>query len=303
MEPETQAGTPAAPETPAEPVSQPPSPPAPYGPPAPYYPPTWLAAAPAPFPPPAAPPRRSRGRVLIAAGAALSIAIGAGIGTYIVKQREHRNDQAIAAAEAAQAAIPAPVTGGVRFDGSHYGSLFAYLLPIPAGYDPGPDDGTYGDDSYSSAAQVTTQLEDLLSGIPKSDLSSAKGVLANTHLKGVAVRTLQSSASESTVVVSIELLQFDVKDAKSAADDFDSLVSDLNVFRLGPPVPGYGGAKCVLPPGLGSDKVDEMLCVASGGDVEVIVDAQGTAPLDMNSIATLVARQLDRLKTSQNIDR
>lgn len=303
MESETQTGTSG---TAAEHESQPPYLPAPHNPLAPN-PPTWPAADPAPVPAPATsatPPRRSSpGRVLIAAGAALSIAIGAGIGTYIVKQRQYRNDQAIAVAQAAQAAIPTPVTGGVRFDGSHYGSLFAYLLPIPNGYTPGPDDGNYGDNSYTSAAQVTTQLEDLLSGIPKSDLSSAKGVLANTHLKGVAVRTLSTSSSNSTEVVSIELLQFDVKDAKSAADDFDSLVSDLNVFRTGPSVPGYGRAKCVLPPGLGSDQLDEMLCVASSGDVEVVVDAQGEAPLDMNSIATLVAQQLDRLKTSQTIDR
>lgn len=255
----------------------------------------------------APPPRRSsRGKALIAAGAVLSILIGAGVGTYIVKQREHRNDQAIAAAEAALAAQAAkfpPVTGGVRSDGEHYGSLFAFLLPIPDGYTPGPDDSNYGNNSYASAAEITTQLDDLLSGIPKSDLSDAKGALASTYLKGVAVRTLQTTASNATDVVSIELLQYDVKQAKNAADGFDRLVSDLNVFRTGPSVPGYSGAKCVLPPGLGSDKLDEMLCVASSGDVEVMVDAQGTAPLDMNSIATLVGRQLDRLKTSPKIDR
>jgi hypothetical protein len=240
-------------------------------------------------------------RVLIATGAVLSIAIGAGIGAYIVQQRQHRNDQAIAAAEAVQAAKPKPATAAVRADGSHYGTLFAYLLPIPDGYTLGPYDANYGNNSYVSAAQITTQLQDLLSGIPKSDMSNAKGALANTHLKGVAVRTLESS-SNTSVVISIELLQYDVKDAKSAADSFNTLVSDLNVFRTGPSVPGYGQAKCVLPPGLGSDKLDEMLCVASSGDVEVMIDAQGETPLDQNQVATLVGQQLDRLKTSQTID-
>ncbi len=254
--------------------------------------------------PGAAPPRAfHRARALIAAGAVLSIGIGAGVGAFIVNQREHRNNQAIAAAEAAaQAAKPQPLTAAVRADGSHYGSLFAYLLPMPDGYVPGPYDANYGNNSYTNAAQITTQLEDLLSGIPKSDLSNAKGALANTHLKGVAVRTLESSSSASSAVVSIELLQYDVKDAKSAADGFDHLVSDLNVFRTGPSVPGYAHAKCVLPPGLGSDKLDEMLCVASSGDVEVIADAQGIAPLDQNAIAKLVAQQLDRLTTAQTID-
>ena len=267
---------------------------------------TW-PPAPAIFAAVPPPPRQSsRGKVLIAAGAVLSMMIGAGVGTYIVQQRQHRNDQAVAAAEAAQAAQATnfpPVTGGVRTDGEHYGSLFAFLLPVPAGDTLGPDDADYGNNTYVSAAQITTQLEDLLSGIPKSDLSNAKGALANISLKGAAVRTLEASSSSSQQAISIELLHYDVKDAKNAADSFDRLVSDLNVFRNGPSVPGYSGAKCVLPPGLGSDKLDEMLCVASSGDVEVLVDAEGTAPLDTNSIATLVGQQLDRLKTSQTIDR
>ncbi|MBS2961797.1 hypothetical protein KGA66_01965 [Actinocrinis puniceicyclus] len=250
----------------------------------------------------AAPRSVARGRALIAAGAVLSIAVGAAAGTVVVRQREDSNKRAIAAAQAAAAARPAPLTGGVRSDGSHYGSLFAYLLPLPDGYTPGPYDADYGDNGYVPAAQITSQLEDLLSGIPKSDLSNAKGALANTHLKGVAVRTMESSASTADLVVSIELLQFDVKDAKNAATSFTSLVSDLNVFRTGPTVPGYAQAKCVLPPGLGSDKLDEMLCVASSGDVEIMVDAQGSAPLDQNKVATLVARQLDQLKTAQSID-
>lgn len=243
-----------------------------------------------------------RSRVLIAVGAVLSIAVGAGIGAVIVQHREDRNNQAIAAARAAAAARPVPVTGGVRSDGSHYGSLFAFLLPMPSGYQPGPYDGNYGNNSYIPAAQITSQLQDLLSGIPKSDMSSVKGALANTHLKGVAVRTMQNDVVDTGSIVSIELLQFDVKDAKSAAQDFGNLVSNLNVFRTGASVPGYAQAKCVLPPGLGSDTLDEMLCVASSGDVEVMVDAQGTTPLDQNSVATLVAQQLDRLKTSQSID-
>lgn len=244
----------------------------------------------------------SRGRVLVAAGAVLSIAVGAGVGVAIVQHREDHNNQVIAAARAAAAARPAPLTGGVRSDGSHYGALFAYLLPMPSGYQPGPYDANYGDDSYTPASQITSQLEDLLSGVPKSDMSGVKGALANTHLKGVAIRTMRDSTSTSAQTVSIELLQFDVKDAKSAAHDFDDLVSNLNVFRTGAAVPGYAQAKCVLPPGLGSDKVDEMLCVASSGDIEVMVDAQGTTPFDQNSVAALVARQLDRLKTAQSVD-
>lgn len=290
--PTTSEGPAAAVPESSVPQSQPPlGPPASFG--------TW---PPAPPTQPAAKRGVPRGRVLLAAGAVISIAVGAGVGVAIVRHREGHNNQLIAAARAAAASRPAPVTGAVRADGSHYGSLFAYLLPMPSGYQPGPYDGNYGNNSYVPAAQITSQLEDLLSGIPKSDMSNAKGALADTHLKGVAVRTMQSDSANTGTVVSIELLQFDVKDAKSAAQNFDNLVSNLNVFRTGASVPGYAQAKCVLPPGFGSDKLDEMLCVASSGDVEVMVDAQGTIPLDQNAVASLVARQLDRLKTAQSID-
>lgn len=298
MEPQYETDVPPVVE---EAAATPPAPPTEL----PAAPPAALLTPPAaqPTEPPAAPKRTiPRSRVLIATGAALSIAVGAVIGAVIVQNRQDHNNQVIAAARAAAAARPAPVTGGVRSDGSHYGSLFAYLLPMPDGYTPGPYDANYGNNSFVPASQITSQLEDLLAGVPKSDMSSAKGALANTHLKGVAVRTLTSSTSNSDLDVSVELLQFDVKDAKTAAQDFDNLVSDLNVFRTGASVPGYGQAKCVLPPGLGSDKLDEMLCVASSGDVEVLIDAQGTAPLDQNSVAKLTAQQLDRLKTSQSID-
>src|SRR6185437_13349598 len=152
------------------------------------------AAAPPPAAPPAAPKRAiPRSRVLIASGAALSIAVGAGIGAVIVQHRQDHNNQLVAAARAAAAARPAPVTGGVRSDGSHYGSLFAYLLPMPDGYTPGPYDANYGNNTFVPASQITSHLEDLLAGVPKSDMSSAKGALANTHLKGVAVRTLAAT--------------------------------------------------------------------------------------------------------------
>jgi hypothetical protein len=263
-------------------------------------PPDWYAAgAPQPAPPAVAKPL-PLAKVLIAVGAAFSIAVGAGIGTLIVQHRQAHNDQVLAAARAQQVELPKPVTAGVRADGSHYGPLFAYLLPMPDGYGPGPGDSTYGNNSYASADQITTQLQDLLSGVSKSDLASAKGMLANTHLKGLAVRTLATGA-QPVSVVSIELEQFDVKDASKAADNFDTFVSDVNIFRNGTGVPGYPRAKCVLPPGLGSDKVDEMFCVASSGDIEVVVDAQGVTPIGQPAVAALVAQQLDRLKTSQTL--
>ena len=76
-------------------------------------------------------------------------------------------------------------------------------------------------------------------------------------------------------MVQIALIQSDVADATETTRLFQSTISDADVFRQGPPVPGFSQATCVLPPGLGSDTIDSMICQASSGDVLVRVNAYG----------------------------
>lgn len=265
--------------------------------------PTWAIppqSAPQPAPKPARVRRPiGRGRILVALGALVSIALGGGVGALIVHAKTRHNQQVTAQALASVAARPQPQTAGVRSDGSHYGPLFAYLLPVPAGYGLGPSDADYGNNSYLTKAQINSDLDGLLSGVPESDLSSAKGNLADVAIKDVAVRTYADPST--TLVVEIALIQSDVADATDTTRQFQTTISDVDVFRQGPSVPGYGQATCVLPPGLGSDTIDSMICQASSGDILVRVNAYGTAPLNMNTIAQLVSRQLDLLKTNQTI--
>jgi hypothetical protein len=245
-------------------------------------------------------PTRSR----LAAGAVASIVLGAAIGFSVVHARDTTHDRQQAAADASASAqaqlalIQAPVTGGVRSDGSHYGSLFAYLLPLPDGYGLGPDVGTIGDNNYISAAQVNTEIQGELLKLPKSDLSSTQGTLADLHLQGIAVRTMVNSAN--TEEIDFELMQLDPKLASADQATLGAFVDGLG-FRQGASVPGDSAAKCVLPPGLGSDKLDEMFCVASYGDVEVMMELSGQAPLDQDDAVQLLAQQLDRLKSNQTL--
>ena len=243
-----------------------------------------------------------------------------GVGALIVHNKNQDNQQAVAQAKAAAAANPKAQTAGVRSDGSHYGPLFAYLLPVPSGYVLGPDDADYGNNTTVSAPQVNRDIDGLLPGQPQADLSSAASALAQLSLKGVAVRTY---ADDSTsLVVEIVLIQANASDGAGNDDTLKSTIADPNTFSLGPEVPGYPDAECMLPPGLGSgtgntgdtgstgdtgdtldtsDTFDSVICMASSGDVEVRVNAYGAAPLDMTSITQLVSRQLDLLKTNQTI--
>lgn len=240
----------------------------------------------------------------LAAGAVASIVVGAAIGAGVVHSRDvtHNRLQAAAdasaSAQAKAAALQTPITGGVRSDGSHYGSLFAFLLPLPSGYSLGPVVGTIGDNNYLSQSQVNAQIQGQLLKLPKNDMASTKGTLADLHLQGIAVRTMVNGGSDQET--DFELMQLDPKAATSDEKMIGDLVDGLG-FRQGTSIPGYPAAKCVLPPGLGSDSVDEMFCVAAYGDVEVMVEVSGVSPLDQSGAAQLIAQQLDRLKQNQTL--
>ena len=240
--------------------------------------------------------------ILAVVGAVASLAVGAGIGAYVVHGRDtNRTNQisTIRAADAAQLAkLTTQVTAGARSDGSHYGSLFAYLLPMPVAWGPGPDIGTAGNNNYISAAQINAEVQNSLIDVPKSDLSSTQNTLADLHLQGVAVRSMLDS--NNALQLDFTLMQLDPTQASADQKSLGTLVDGLD-WRQGASVPGYPSATCVLPPGLGSDQLDAMLCIASYGDVEVIAQAEGDAPLDQNTTVQMVAQQLNRLKSDQTL--
>lgn len=244
----------------------------------------------------------ARKPVLAVVGALASVAVGAGIGAYVVHGRDAartRQISTIQAADAAQIAkLRTPVQAGVRSDDTHYGSLFAYLLPTPSGWALGPDVESIGDNDYVGPTQINKELQNSLLNVPKSDQSSTQSTLADLHLQAIAVRSMVNSAD--TLELNVKLLQLDPK-AASADQKLLSALVDGFAWRQGESVPGYSGTACVLPPGSGSDKLDSMMCIASYGDVEVIVQAEGVAPLDQNTTVRMVAQQLDRLKADQTL--
>ena len=238
--------------------------------------------------------------ILAVVGAVASIAVGAGVGGYVVHGRDTNRTKQISAIQAADAAqlakLRTPVNAGVRSDGSHFGSLFAYLLPMPSTWNPGPYVGVVGDNNYVSASQLNTELQNSLLDVPKSDMSSTESTLTDLHLQGLAVRSMLNPGN--TLELDFSLLQLDPTLASSDQKALAVLVDGFG-WRQGASVPGYPSATCVLPPGLGSNTVDSMTCIASYGDVEVIVQAQGTTPLDQTTAVQMAAQQLNRLKSDQ----
>ena len=240
-----------------------------------------------------------RGRGLFLTGwlaSALAVGLGAGFGILAVTGTSKSSAKA-AAANTAVAPSPTPspsVTSGVRSDGTHYGHVQDFLLPVPAGYQPGPDEGVLGNDSTIRPDQTDPTLSMLFGTMPASDMSTAEGAVAAGHMSDGAVRTYVNEAG--TLDVALTVLQLDPAQSAKSTADFERVVKQSHVFRVGPQVPGHPNALCVLPATDVGDKLDAMLCLDTVGDTFAVVRAEGAVPLDTKTVTEMFGRQLDVLK-------
>ncbi|GAA5006385.1 hypothetical protein [Kitasatospora paranensis] len=242
--------------------------------------------------PPAA-RRRPSFAVRATAAVVAAALVGVGIGVGILKVRY--DDEPVVAA-GPTAAAPGPSASpafGAKSNGTHFGSFRDLLLPVPDGYRLGPDAGAYGNDTELTEAQRKSWMEDEIRGLPTKLQDSLRKVWQDTPLKGGGVRSL--AASDDTLVATVWLLQY--HQAAVKADDawVSTLGSDTGLFRLGPQVPGHTEAHCYLPALPPGSEVDSLQCSAALGDLRVVFQVDGVAPLPKDRLVTLFAEQLDRL--------
>ncbi|MFJ9692548.1 hypothetical protein [Kitasatospora sp. NPDC101183] len=290
--------------TPAEPPAVPPAPPAvPATPPAvpPAAPPVQPAAAPDGQPPadgPSAEPQPSAPRPplhpLVRAGAATVAAalVGVVIGVGIIKTR-YDDPPLTAAAPAPAAPAPTATPYGAKSNGSHFGSLRDLLLPVPAGYEPGPDEGGYGNDTELSGRQLADQLDSELQQVPKAKRDKIRAYWEGLHVRGSGVRTYRTTAND--LLIGLKLRQFNQQEVQRINEYTAVFTGDTGLFRVGPSVPGHPEAHCYLMPAPPSAPIDYLECSAAEGDLLVIMTAEGPAPLPKDKIIALYAAQLDRL--------
>lgn len=242
-------------------------------------------------------PRRSARRQawFVTGWLASALAVGAGAGFGILAVIGASNGSVIAGAPVAPATAPSPsVTSGVRPDGTHYGSVKDFLLPIPDGYQAGPDEGGLGNDSTIAPDQADPTVALLFGTLPASDMTSAQGAIATGHMSDGAVRTYANSAGSLDVAVTV--LRLDPAQSAESTSEFERVVKQSRAYRNGPQVPGHPEALCVLPVTHVGDPLDSMTCLATVGDTLAIVNAEGSVPLDTNAVTEIFGRQLDTLK-------
>jgi hypothetical protein len=249
---------------------------------------------------------RRRRALFLGGWLASALAVGAGVGFGILagtgKSKPVDADQALRRAVPSASpdtsdtsdATPPRVTAGVRADGTHYGSMLAFLLPVPDGYKPGPDEGELGNDSAVRPDQADPTLTLLFGALPASDLSGAQGAVAAGHMSGGAVRTYANEAG--TLDIALTVLQLDPALSAKSTSDFIRIVKQSKAYRTGPTVPGHPDAVCVLPTTHVGDPLDSMTCLDTIGDTFAVVRAEGAVPLDSSAVTEMFGRQLDVLK-------
>ncbi|OIV38572.1 hypothetical protein BIV57_04770 [Mangrovactinospora gilvigrisea] len=245
------------------------------------YPQPYAAPPPPPPPPPSAPapPRSRRGAVLTGVLALVLVAGVLGGGGYaLTKAKTHAPTVVYRASprhDHEPSAPPARRTG-----------LAAQLVPIPAGFAPGPDVGSYGNDVAltGGAAQNLAGDQSITGGLAAS---------ASIGVTGEAVRTFTDPSGAF----------YEVRVATSKRQDvvarLGGLMRTLTAYgqlsmRAGPKVPGHANASCLLPtrPEKG---LTEMDCI--GGRGNLIAELTVTAPADesLTPAVGVFRDQLDRL--------
>jgi hypothetical protein len=278
-------------------------------PPVPEEPPELPARSALPAPPvPPAPPvlavaaeettavRRSRRGVAIGVVAVLVAVVAAGGIGYAVLRPDGGAKDAKPAVTPWSAPTPTATKAfGAKSGGSHYGSLGLLLLPVPGGYDPGPDVDQFGNDVVLDAKQAGTLVRGDVSDLSKKDRKEVDQDIEDLRIEGAGLRTYTRQDSE--LVVQMEIVQMRNKQAASAETKFfGAFAKALGGFRNGPAVKGYADATCVLPPTEPGEKLDMMMCQATEGDLMVKMTVSGTAPLEKDEAVRLLAKQLDRIK-------
>ena len=235
-----------------------------------------------------------RGRIAAVAGSALLVlAVVGGVGYTVVTVNGADRDAG------------APVWKFPKEPAEHKAApakgLRGVLQPYTAnGYVRGPDIAEFGNDAELTGREATALRKEEFSGLPRSQRLLLEKQVDREQIKGLAMRSyLYPAADEiSTYTVEVQLVQMDEKAARSLTTYENELLGTVTVFRKGPAVPGHKDAKCFLPKYEAGEKLTDMLCFASAGDVMVTLNASGTKSMDTKEIASFLSDQLDRIKTT-----
>ncbi|MGW8327984.1 hypothetical protein ACWGLE_08805 [Streptomyces sp. NPDC055897] len=234
--------------------------------------------------------RRPRRLVPLISGAvALLLLAGGGVWAFGVLGDADRSAPTVLVA-----ASTGPATQSPKASAAPLAGLGGKLLPLPPGYQLGPDLGEFANNSVLGAQQATALLKEGDRGLPADQREKHDKAVDGLKIKGVALR----SYTDTNFVTEMRLSQMGNTQAIKELNAFQGeLTRTLKEFRAGPKIEGHANAICFLLPKDDKVKLDAMFCNAYEGDVMVTTYTYAPAPLDTASAAGLLRKQLDFIKS------
>lgn len=184
-------------------------------------------------------------------------------------------------------------------EGRKDNALSRELLPVPDDYRLGPDIGGFGNDAHLGAKKAEALFDAGTAGLPSKARKEHRKFVRKLDVQGLAMRSYSRFTHD--LVVEIQLARMNNKNAVKDLNAVQSGLADaFSIFRKGPEIDGYKGAKCFLmpedePEAEDDEGAEEMFCTAYEDDVLVSLTAMGTGPLQKKEAAKLLEKQLDRL--------
>ncbi|MFJ6405075.1 hypothetical protein ACIQK9_06070 [Streptomyces hydrogenans] len=178
--------------------------------------------------------------------------------------------------------------------------LSRLLLPLPDGYEFGPDQELYGNDGELGAAEATALMKQAGEGLSGKKRRAFEKEIDKLGLQGVGVRTFADPDNGLEVSFTVTSMK-DKKQVRSSYRLRKEVLEFLE-FPKGPKVQGHKDAVCHMAPQdeeldkkQRAEELDRMICLAYDSEVLVTMTASGAKPFDKARVAKLLTRQLDHI--------
>ncbi|MFD8742539.1 hypothetical protein [Streptomyces sp. NPDC059616] len=180
-------------------------------------------------------------------------------------------------------------------------ALSKLLLPVPAGYRLGPDNGELGNDGEQSGKKATAAMKQNARGLAGRERRAYEKRIDKLRIEGIAARSYTVDANNLTI--STEIMRMKDKRAVRNLYTFRTgLFESIGIFRTEPKIKGHTrNARCYVlrkdskDSKDSKDAIESMNCLAYDGELSIGLSASGTRPFDRKAVAELLKEQLNHI--------
>ncbi|MEU2179324.1 hypothetical protein [Streptomyces thermolilacinus] len=203
------------------------------------------------------------------------------------------------------ASEPAPDPAAEAWRGRASTPLGKKLLPVPDGFQLGPDFGEHGNDTELGPVAAAAALRESGGHLRGPQRRAFDKMIDDLGVRGMAMRSyateyaLRGGAYEEDVVVGIQITQAENGAKARRIHTYQLTGLGWLGYEEGPKVKGHKNVSCHIAPEDEDDRrldqgIDEMVCLGYTSDLLVTVSVQGVGPFG-RVIRDMVKEQFDHI--------